>query len=140
MQDRHVRQIMSVIRSIARLPPNAEERLQSSLLTLQLKPGPEPYLGSKRDPKSLWISEAREWARNHALKNDWVSTQDILDEIPPAPGVDIRAVGGVFKSKEWTRIGDIRVKGEDGRYKFVGKFALVNQTDALPSRGAVTDW
>lgn len=141
MRLKHVERVLAVFKSMATIPPATEAVLRQRLTDLILEPGPDPYLGQKRDKKSLWIQEAREWARVKALADGKVSTQDILQEIPPPIGVDIRAVGGVFKSKEWKRIGDIRVKGDDGRYKFVGEFTLVElPTEKETSRSPVTDW
>ena len=147
MKPKHVERILAVFRSVATIPLATESVIRQRLTALNLEPGPEPYLGQKRDKRSLWLNKAREWARVKALSDGKVSTQDILEEIPPPTGVDIRAVGGVFKSKEWKRIGDIRVKGDDGRYKFVGEFTLVEseqkKNEASPKgkhRGPVTEW
>ncbi len=139
MRDDHVEQVMAVMKGVAPLRPQVEHMLRERLSDLDLKSGRASYLGKKRDPKSVWISTARKWARNVCLMGKEVNIEMVLERNPLPPTVDKRAIGGVFKHPDFARVGDIRTKRSDGRYKTIGSFRLKSQIPE-PAKDAITDW
>ena len=126
MRADHVEQVISVIRSIYREVP-AEQRLRRSLSALRLKSGAEKK--AKDQPRTQWIHEAREFARNYIQQNGEVDVHIIRNHIPLPPSVDERATGGVLKHPDFIKVSDKVIKMSNGRTKTIGIYRLVDEDD-----------
>ena len=126
MRTDHVEQVISVIRSLYSSVP-AEGRLRQNLLTLRLKSGAEKKV--KDEPRTQWIQNAREFARNHIKQHGQVDVHIIREHIPLPPRVDERATGGVLKHPDFIKVSDKVIKMSNGRTKTIGIYKLNEDDD-----------
>ena len=144
MQDRHVDQVMNIIRQVLNISsmPEASSRLRTKLKSLNLKRGPEPNgLGRKRDSKSLWIKQARVFARRYAAQNGTVDIETVCQHVPLPPTADRRIIGGVLKHEDFVRTG-FKQKKVGRTFRTVGVFALKEHQNDSEDKfdDVITDW
>ena len=144
MQDRHVDQVMNVIRQVLNISnmPEAADRLRGKLQALNLKRGPEPSgLGKKRDPQSMWIQKARTFARSYAAQYGEVDIEIVVENVPLPPTADRRIIGGVLKHEDFVRTGT-KQKRIGRTFRTVGIFRLADSDYEQPEEfdDVITDW
>lgn len=138
MRDDHIEQVMSVIKGTIGHPTEQRELLlRQRLSELNLKSGPESYMGERRDPIALWINRARKWATNKCLMGERVNIDMVVQSVPLPEGVDRRAIGGVFKHPNFKRVGTIRTRKTGGGFRTSGEYILSTQSSP---KDAITDW
>ena len=71
-----------------------------------------------------WITQARNYAREVALKYGSVTSDDIWDFCPPPSSIDPRVMGAVFLRKEFEQNGYVKSRRRVCHNRPIGSWVL----------------